>query len=156
MPQRLFDGPVVPEKRSGWKVLCSRCNTQTPYTLLNIIPPEDVYLYCDSCSNFVLRDEDRQALKAHLTSLEGDEFEAQADLFYERLEATLPKCDCGGKFSLWSNAKCNHCSFEFPYNNGVKNKLVRYGESKLVWIEGAIAYRGASLPSNLVEIITRP
>ena len=139
MTTQLTNGSVLDEERKGWSVSCPSCASDFRYTVLNIASGVDVYLHCDSCSDFVLRPEDRMpqpidagALAAH----------------YGRLERTLPPCRCGGRFRLWANAGCCGCGSEFPYASGNRNLETRLGEAKVVWVESAVAYRGASMPSN--------
>lgn len=151
MTSALTNGQTLNEERPGWEVKCPQCKEQVPYTVLNLSPGEDVYLYCDTCSNFVLREEDRQELMSLLSRSANNNFEQIASALYERLEKELPPCGCGGRFTLFSNVKCPSCRYEFPYNNGVRDVVARYSESKLIWLQGAIAYRGALMPSNKLE-----
>jgi hypothetical protein len=162
----LTNGTVEEEDRSGWTIACLSCGQYFAYTILNLnMSPEPVvYLYCDACSNFVLwEDEDRRELLTSLAHEEGEEFDAHAsklaeDLrkgeLYDRLQRDLPPCGCGGHFGLWNNVKCPHCQYEFPYNAGYRYKAFRFGEREVIWVEGAIAYRGSLLPgSKLAKVI---
>lgn len=141
------------EERHGWVMKCPQCKRDVMYTVLKIEQGEDVYLYCDQCSNFTLRDEDRVSMQTINNEQKEMLLLDKLRSIYERLEKELPKCDCGGHFRLWSNVKCPHCSYEFPYNNGIQDEEVRYLEQTIVWIRKAIAYRGSSQPSNrLAEV----
>lgn len=146
MLPNLTNGTISDEERPGWQMTCPSCTKSFSYTILNIVEGEDVYLYCDTCSNFVLREEDRQELLAN-TDIDS-EIDLKIEDIYNRLQNNLPPCECGGHFNLWSNVKCPHCRFQFPYDENSKNKNIRYRESKIVWVEGATAYRGSQLPSN--------
>jgi hypothetical protein len=152
MTFNLTNGVVQKEQRPGWEMTCPSCKQNFSYTILNISPGEDVYLYCDACSNFVLREEDRRELIAAQGN--GSEIDRKIGEIYERLQEGLPSCECGGRFGLWNNVKCPHCAYEFPYNHGERDKAQRYREAKIIWVEGATAYRGSLLPSNkLVKVI---
>lgn len=140
-------GSIEDEERTGWVLVCPRCAEKVRYTVLNLSPGEDVYLYCDRSSDFVLRDEDFVAAQRVDKSDEKRALEGLRGI-YEGLEKNLPECPDGGRFKIWSNVKCPHCSYEFPYNNNVKNEAVRFMESTLIWVEGAVAYRGGIRPSN--------
>jgi hypothetical protein len=154
MALRLTNGVVLEEERRGSEITCLSCNQNFSYSILNISPGDDVYLYCDACSNFVLREEDRRELLAKLARASGPEIDLKIGRLYERLQERLPSCECGGRFALWNNIKCPHCAYEFPYNGGIRDKARRYREAKIIWLEGATAYRGALLPSNrLVKVI---
>jgi len=152
--EQITNGKIVDESRKGWVVDCTKCSRKIKYTILNIEPGVDVYLYCDKCSDFCLREEDRVRMIQTL-NVEGVDAEAAVSKMYEWLESALPSCGCGGNFKLWANIKCQSCGQEIPYNNGVKDFKVRSRESKIVWTESSIAYRGKLQPSNrLVEVIT--
>ena len=145
-PHIICNGRIEDEERTGWVLACPHCSEQVRYTVLKL-SPADVYLYCDKCSDFVLRDEDFAIAQRIDRS---DEKRALHELrgIYESLEMNLPGCPGGGHFKVWSSVKCPHCSYEFPYNNNAKDEGVRFMESTLIWVEGAVAYRGASRPSN--------
>lgn len=147
MPNVISNGVIEDEERSGWALTCPHCDREVRYTILNVRPGEDVFLYGDKTSDFTLRDEDLADVQKIYKS---DEKKAIDNLkkIYVNLENELPECPNGGYFKIWSNAKCPHCSYEFPYNNGVKNKAIRFMESTIIWVEGATAYRGKSRPSN--------
>ena len=148
MIQKLTNGEILPETRPGWEIACPSCSGRILYTVLNISPEIDAYLYCDSCNSFVLREEDRRKLLTILNDNAGHEREIKISAFYERLERDLPNCTCGGNFSLWSNVKCPSCGYKFPYNQGIQSLETRRMESKLIWMRGAVAYRGSFIPSN--------
>ncbi len=145
----LFSNDIVDEERPGWKLKCPKCNKIIYYTVINLTGNEvPVYMYCDCCSNFVIRDEDANEIYTFLKNqpiLSAFEY---LDKLYDDLEKCLPKCPSGGHFKLWSNVKCPHCGYEFPYNNGIHSKEMRYFETKIIWIEGAIAFRDKDKVSN--------
>lgn len=146
MSALISNGMVVTEDRYGWERDCPKCGVRMSYTILNISPGVDVYLYCDKCSNFVLREEDRNELMSKGEGL--DDADSMLDALYRRLEQCLDFCECGGRFRVSSNVKCPSCHYEFPYNHGVLDMGRRYREAKLVWVEGAIAYRGGLMASS--------
>lgn len=150
--ENLTNGVVKGEERPGRAMECPSCTTSFKFTILNITPLEDVYLYCDTCSNFVLREEDRQKT-IRLRNDGENNLEKEIQNIYTTLEQSLPTCECGGHFKIWSNVKCPACNYEFPYNNGVKNLQFRLQEGHLVWVEGAIAYRGQLEPSNKLAAV---
>lgn len=152
--KHLTNGVVQSEGRPGWALSCPACAKEVLYTVLNISPGEDIYLYCDACPNFTLREEDRRKMLSVAFNGSDQQFDLIVGALYECLERELPSCGCGGKFKIWSNVRCPHCDYEFPYNNGLQDASLRYGESKVVWVEGAIAYRGALIPSNKLEKVT--
>jgi len=148
----LTNGMIEDEERTGWIISCPNCQKDIRYTILNIQPGEDVFLYCNKSSDFVLRDEDLYL--AHKIARKNNENVIDGLIkIYDDLEHKLPECPCGGSFKRWSNVKCPFCLYEFPYNNGVKNEAFRMMEGNIIWIEGAIAYRGNNRPSNrLVKV----
>lgn len=138
---------IVNEERPGWARLCPQCKESIRYTILDpgFSGKIEPFLYCDSCSDLVLRDEDSEALIEH----SGENATAEeVKRFYAELEKQLPPCPKGGRFTIRANAKCPHCNYEFPFDAG---DAIRYLESKIIWIEGAIVYRGAQVPSNRLD-----
>lgn len=153
MAEHISNGHIVSESRYGWNARCPKCSGLINYTILNIDPGMDVFLHCERCSNFCLRSEDREVLLQMLNAAEANPEEALAKIYKWLIDA-LPSCGCGGNFTLWANVKCPSCGEEIPYNNGVRDLEVRFHESKIVWSENSVAYRGAREPSNrLVEVV---
>lgn len=148
----LVVGEIRQEERPGWRRPCPSCASEIRYTVLSLNAGVEPFLYCDQGSDFVLREEDREAAATlgEQPSLE------DLRLLYENLEARLPPCPAGGQFKIWANIKCPHCGYEFPYASGQRNETVRFFDSKVIWIEGATAFRGARLPSSrLVKVRIR-
>lgn len=146
MNSPIRNGFVINEDRYGWERDCPKCGVSIPYTILNISPGLDVCLYCDRCSNFVLREEDRNELMSKGGGF--DDADSMLDALYRKLEQCLDFCECGGRFRVSSNVKCPSCHYEFPYNHGVLDVGRRYREAKLIWVQGATAYRGGSMASS--------
>jgi hypothetical protein len=150
----LFNG-MQDESFPGWCLSCPKCNEDVFYTVLTVAGGREPFLYCDSCSNFVLRREDAD----RVAELIGDRALLTTDQqrsVYAGLEQQLPSCPCGGNFKIWSNVKCPTCDYEFPYNNGVKDEGVRFFDSKIIWVKNAIAFRGANAESNrLINVMRR-
>jgi len=154
MSQIICNGKSTDEKRPGWAVQCPKCHDEIRYTVLNVEPGIDIYLFCENSSDFCLRDEDREEVLNLATVINDEVNKNLLKEVYQRLEISLPSCKDKGQFKIWSNAKCSNCGYEFPYNNGVRNEDLRFKESKIVWVEGAIAYRGGRRPSNrLAKVI---
>lgn len=152
MSSIIHNGSTLDEERRGWRMPCPSCGDHVRYTVLNVIPGEDVFLYSDTTSDFVLRDEDANAAR-EIGDDAGTQISELAKL-YARLERILPASPKGEHFRIWSNVKCPTCSYEFPYNDGIRDEEMRFTESAIVWIEGATAFRGGNQPSNrLVEVI---
>lgn len=146
---KLTDGVVEDEERAGREMSCPSCAALFKFTVMNIVPMEDIYLYCDACSNFVLREEDReQAINAKRRCEHTESLSQEIKYIYRNLEQSLPACECGGHFRLWSNVKCPVCHYEFPYNNGVRDIDFRIQEGRVIWVEGATIYRGELQHSN--------
>lgn len=152
MSELISNGQIVDEERPGRSLNCPSCEAGVNYTVLNLVPGDDVFLYCDSCSNFTLREEDRASLNG-IDPSGNSSLVDQLSTHYAELEKKLPACGCGGHFRVWSNVKCPACKTEFPYNNGVKSEQVRLTDGNIIWIEGAVAYRGKNIASNrLVQV----
>jgi hypothetical protein len=140
---------IVDEVRTGWARPCPQCGEIVRYTVLNLgfsccVQP---FLYCDTCSDSVLREEDADALLQRFGQSPTLE---EVKSFYEELERQLPRCPKGGRFTKRSNVKCPYCNYEFP------NQLTgaaRYFDVEIIWVVGAVVYRGSRAPSNrLVQV----
>lgn len=146
----LTNGVVIDEDRPGWEVPCPGGDGKFKYTVLNLSVAEP-FLYCERCSNFVLCREyaDRLARKAR-----GGDPPSLADLreVYTSLEADLPPCPCGGRFTLTATAKCPRGGH--PLQRFIDDDA-RFYAAKIIWVRGAIAFRGPSEPSNRLSRVTR-
>ena len=149
----LVVGEILEEERSGWSRPCPACEKQIRYTVLNLNSGAEPFLYCDQGSDFVLRDEDREAAEKLTPAGEHPSIDSLRAV-YERLEAELPPCPHGGRFTVWANIQCPSCGYQFPYAGGQRNEAVRFFDSQLVWIEGATAFRGGRLPSTRLAKVT--
>lgn len=150
--ETLVVGEILQEERSGWSRPCPRCAKNIRYTVLNLSARAEPFLYSDQGSDFVLREEDRKAVEE--LALPGEQVSLDAlRAFYEELETRLPPGPAGGRFRIWANIKCPHCGYEFPYAGGQCNETLRFFDSKVVWVEGATAFRGGGRPSSrLVKV----
>ena len=143
----ISNGIIIDEVRPGWALNCPSCGQEVRYTVLNLSGGREPFLYCDSSSDFVLRDEDIELVVDRAGEVATPTIEHLGSV-YDDLESILDACPAGGSFRRWANARCPHCNQVFPYNSGLQSEDVRYMESRVIWIEGAIAYRGAKQPSN--------
>jgi hypothetical protein len=154
MTDAISNGVIIDEERPGWCLSCPRCAETVLYTKLNVSGGREPFLYCDKCSDFVLREEDAELVWKRF----GDTFATTDQMreIYLDIEGRLPACHCGGRFTTWSNVTCRSCGYQFPYNSGIRSEEVRFFDSSIVWIEGAVAYRGLRAPSNrLVKVYPR-
>ena len=138
--QVLSNGQVIPEERAGWELDCPACGTSIKYTVLNVVGGSDLFFYSDKSSDFPLRKED-QELTGEIADREG------LLLLYKELEESISTIQEGQQFKLKNNVCCPKCGKQFPYRFSPESDGRLY-ESKIIWIEGAIAYRGAYEPSN--------
>lgn len=152
MVPEVTNGVIRDEERQGWCMRCPSCGKDIRYTVLSITTGLEPFLYCKGSSDFVLRDEDtelvvRRVGNGRLPTVD------QLRGIYDELEQGLDPCPGNGTFDRWANVKCPGCEYEFPYNDGVRAEELRYYETKVVWIEGAIAYRGPRVPSDRLTVV---
>lgn len=145
MSNAVTNGMILDESRDGWSMSCPSCGHVLRYTLLNIAGGREPFLYSEFGSDFVLRDEDAELISRTVGARAPTIDELRK--VYTQLEVELAH-PTAGRFTRWANVKCSRCGYEFPYNNGVLSEEVRYFDSKIVWMEGAVAYRGDRVPSN--------
>jgi hypothetical protein len=140
----LWNGVIADEERPGWRTACEACGQTVAFTVLNLGPGVEPFLYCDRCPNLVLRPEDADLAAA----LGGDHAPSpeQMKQLYEDLERRLPPCPCGGRFSLQAQPHCPHCGQALSADARVNDlSLIA---TQAAWIQGGIAFRGAIMPSN--------
>jgi len=65
----IWNGDLIDEERPGWSKNCPRCGESFHFTVLNVIGGFTPFLYSDTSSDFVLRDDDVEELE-RLTGLE--------------------------------------------------------------------------------------
>lgn len=120
--------------RTCREVECSQCSTTIRFTTLHLTPPHP-FMYCNRCSNVLLRDSDQATL---IQALDGVQDHTTATLHYfEAMESTAPPCPCGGHFSIWAYVKCPSCDLELPYNRGVRDPQVRVQNRVVIVVDGA-------------------
>jgi len=96
------------------------------------------HFYCNSCSNALVRDSDKDLLYERGASKE----------LLDEIIPTLPRCDCGGKFEPGTNPKCPNCNFEFRHQD---DAILRLSDPHVMLINGAVLYRD-TLENYQVEI----
>jgi predicted RNA-binding Zn-ribbon protein involved in translation (DUF1610 family) len=142
----LSNGEIISEERHGWALNCPSCGETIRYTILNVVGGNDLFLYSEKSSNFVLRSEDCELAKNISDRI------ALLQL-YRKIEKSLPATESGRQFKLERNVCCPKCGSEFPYQYAPDSDGRLY-ENKIIWIEGAVAFRGVNEPSNkLVKVI---
>ncbi len=146
MDNAITNGVIDEDERPGWTLECPHCGRGVLYTVLEVHGGLEPFLHCDRCSNFVLRPEDAE--EVWRIARGGDPPLDALRALYERLARDLPPCPCGGRFSLWANARCPHCGEEFPYAGGERREEIRFRESEILWVAGAVVFRGATQPSK--------
>ncbi len=138
---------VLEESRPGWILDCPSCSVRVKYTVLNLGPGPEPFLYCSACSNFVLRNEDRRLAQRAVGEQNVPTLD-QLRQVYSEIERAIAPCPCGGSFLIWANVTCPHCGIAFVYDQGRRREEVRYFDSRVIWIEGATAFRGREMASN--------
>ncbi len=84
------------------------------------------HFYCNACSNVLWREQDHDILRN-----EQVDFEAAMP----GIVASLPRCKCGGQFTLDAGPKCRRCGYEFKQQ--IANLELRATEPHAILIEGA-------------------
>ena len=118
------------EKDAPWvgSLECPRCKTVTYAWQSSGMSESCPHFYCNSCSNALLREIDKDLL-----------YELGAtDELLNRITSTLPNCDCGGKFESGMNPKCPNCNFEFKHQH---DAVTRLSDPQIILVNGAVLYR---------------
>jgi hypothetical protein len=111
---------------------CPFCGKKISFYFFSGMGDMAPHFYCSHCSNVLFRDSDRDLLYKNRASKK----------LLQKIEATLPECRCGGRFTPGANPKCPHCKEEFDHQDGpVKRLNDPY----------AVVVKGAKLVSEVKE-----
>jgi len=155
MDERLSNGQTIEVERPGWERDCPSCGEVVRFTELNLVEGVVPFLYCDSCSAFVAREEDAEELAAQAERGAYPETE-QVESYYKAMEKRLPACPCGGCFRISAYPTCPHCVADLG-NKGAPNwEKQRLSENKAVWLEGARGFFGRGRPSEVLKRVLNP
>ena len=118
------------EKDAPWvgSFECPQCKEITYAWKASGMSESCPHFYCNSCSNALVREQDKDLLYKLGVSEE----------LLKKLIPALPDCDCGGKFEPGMNPKCPSCSFEFKHQD---DPIATLGDPHVILINGAVLYR---------------
>jgi len=118
------------EKDAPWvgSFECPQCKEITYAWKSSGMSESCPHFYCNSCSNALVREQDKGLLYKLGVSEE----------LLNKIIPTLPDCDCGGKFEPGMNPKCPSCCFEFKHHN---DSIARLGDPHVILVNGAVLYR---------------
>lgn len=115
---------------SRWvgKIKCAACGYETPAWQSSGMSDNYPHFYCDSCSNVIHRESDKESVyKSELTQE-----------LLDNISASLPSCPCGGKFRPGMNPKCPKCHTEFPIQSEPVQRLT---DPHMILLDGACLIR---------------
>jgi hypothetical protein len=115
--------------------------------VLKVWNAPEPFFYCDTCNNVLLRQSDAE--RVPMGDPSDPQHLAKLLALWESIVKDAPPCPCGGHFALWSNIKCPHCRYEFPYNKGVKSPAIRIMDRTVIVIDGAMVI-GDSLDDSWI------
>jgi hypothetical protein len=143
IPCEVWNGTVHDTVRPGRTCPCPKCGAIIRYALLNeyVDAGYRPFLYSDVTSDFLYRACDEAYIARWYDICKWPRDVLDLMEYYRDLVATIELCPSGGRFQFWSHCKCPSCGFEFTYSelNSVEDRLFPL---RLVWMEGAIMYRG--------------
>jgi hypothetical protein len=90
------------------------------------------HFYCDSCSNVIQRDADKELVWHEATQELAD-----------RIAATLPDCPCGGRFRPGADPKCRGCDAPLSHRD---DPVKRLHDPHMIVIDGACAFSDTREP----------
>jgi len=106
------------------KVACPHCSGLIEFYYYSGMGDLAPHFYCDTCSNILFREKDRQRIRGQ---------EISEDLLQEFTE-DLPECTCGGQFRPETNPKCPHCKREIKHQD---NAIKRLRDPYAIQVKGA-------------------
>lgn len=142
------------DERPCSEVTCPQCQNAIRYTTLHLTITPHPFMYCEQCSNVLLRDSDQERMFHVLDHTPDNQMSDAVMRYLEEMEAAAPLCTCGGKFTTWAYVKCPTCHFQIPYNDGVQDPEVRAHNRVVIVIDGAKVIGDS--PKNSWEFRCRP
>jgi hypothetical protein len=109
-------------------IICPACAHLTPAWRSSGMSDSCPHFYCDTCSNALLREADKDLLYAHPVDA----------ALLDRIAATLPACPCGGRFAPGTNPKCRECRAPIPHQDDPVKRLT---DPHVILVDGALLVR---------------
>ena len=98
------------------KKACMGCKKTIEYWWTSGMSECFPHFYCENCGNPIWRMKD----KLRIQELK-DEIEIRKEINAILIE--LPKCICGGSFTLEAGSRCVHCGKEYVEEETLKNRI---------------------------------
>jgi hypothetical protein len=105
---------------------CPKCAASIEYWHTSGMSDCYPHFYCDTCSNVLWRKQDYETIRPD---------HVDVGRVLSQIIASLPKCKCGGHFTLDAGPKCPTCGYEFKQQ--VANAELRATQPHDVLIQGA-------------------
>jgi len=112
---------------------CSACHRLTPAWQSSGMSEGYPHFYCDTCSNCLHRESDKELVYAA----------EQTQELLESIASSLPRCSCGGQFKPGADPKCPFCSA--PYVSQL-NPVQRLAFPHMILLDGACLIRDRLSP----------
>jgi len=123
-------------ERAGWESKCTSCSGKILYTHLTLQQGPSPFFYSNASNDVLRRKSDEEKMDELYEA--GSPSIKQLETLWKNVLITAPPAPSGGEFTFWSNVRCPHCNFEFPYNEGIQDLDMRLNEYKIIVIDGAI------------------
>jgi hypothetical protein len=126
--------------KDGNKLNCPLCHGDVLYWRFSVPSIPWPFFYCERCNDVFVR----LAQPPPMSPLSENSKEqlAQLEAYWHAVLDAAPPCPCGGRFGFWTNVKCPHCWYEFPYARGTRNVELRINEPYVIAIDGATVLDG--------------
>lgn len=107
---------------------CTSCEVCAPAWQSSGMSESFPHFYCDTCSNVLHRERDKERVYPVEPSQQ----------LLDEIAATLPGCPCGGQFKPGTNPKCPNCRAEYKHHWDPVRRLV---EPHMIILDGACLIR---------------
>ena len=126
MPAMQHRSRVEDKRPYTSQMKCPHCASPVEYWHTSGMSECYPHFYCNTCSNVLWREQDQKIIRNE----EVDVGEA-----IPKIVASLPRCGCGGKFTLDAGPKCPRCGHEFKQQ--IASLELRATEPHAILVAGA-------------------
>jgi len=121
---------------------CKQCFGVTPAWRSSGMSDSCPHFYCDTCSNVILRESDRELIHSNKSS----------QVLVDKIAESLPRCLCGGQFVPGSDPKCSICNAVMANS---LDTVVRLGDPNMIMIDGACVFSDEKPPHRVGIVRTK-
>lgn len=122
----LHSSRVEDHRPNTSRIKCPQCSAAIEYWHTSGMSECYPHFYCNTCSNVLCREQDHAIIRDDHVDI---------TKVMPGIMASLPRCKCGGQYTLDAGPKCPACGYEFKQQ--IVNLELRATEPHAILIAGA-------------------